>query len=361
MHPRFFVSTRRLAPIGLAAAVACVGGSRSAPSSPVPTPVLLRQVSGTAALLQAVSPVSDQVVWVSGHAGTYARTTDGGATWQAAIVPGADSLQFRDVHAVDVKVAYLMSAGPGERSRIYKTVDAGRTWTLQFTNQDAKAFFDCMDFWDADHGIAFSDAVDGEFPVIVTADGGKTWNRLPAAAVPAALPGEGGFAASGTCLVARPSGHAWIGTGNASGARVLRTTDRGRSWLAAPTPIMGGDGAGVTSLAFRDARHGVAMGGEIGKPDARSDNVATTSDGGQTWTLAARPPFTGAIYGGAYVPNAPAPTIVAVGPKGAAYSADNARSWIPLDTMSYWSVAFATPSAGWAVGPGGRITKIRLF
>ena len=159
----------------------------------------------------------------------------------------------------------------------------------------------------------------------------------------------------------RPPGHAWIGTGNGSRARVLRSTDRGRSWLAAPTPIVSGEGAGITSLAFRDTLAGVAIGGRIGTADARTDNVAITGDGGRTWVLGAPPPFPGAIYGGVYVPNAPVPTLVAVGPSGAAYSVDNGRSWISLDTLGYWSIAFATPSAGWAVGPDGRITKFRLF
>ena len=108
-------------------------------------------------MLQAVSVVDENIVWVSGHRATYARTVDGGTTWEAGVVPGPDSLQFRDVHAVDAKTAYLLSAGPGDMSRIYKTTDAGQNWTLQFSNTNPRAFFDCMDFWDAESGMAFSD------------------------------------------------------------------------------------------------------------------------------------------------------------------------------------------------------------
>lgn len=322
-------------------------------------PALTPQDSGTDALLIGISPVDEQVVWVSGTGGTFARTTDGGRTWQAGVVPGADSLQFRDVHAVDAGTAYLLSAGSGEASRIYKTTDAGRSWTLQFTNTNPDAFFDCMDFWDDASGIAFSDAVDGTFPILVTGDGGATWTHLPAASLPAAQPGgEGSFAASGTCVRTHGDSTAWIGTGAAPVARVLKTTDRGRTWTSHETPIVGGSAAGIASLAFRDALHGAALGGDIASPDAFADNVATTADGGQTWTLAGRPPFPGAVYGSAYVPGAVPAPLVAVGPGGMAVSRDDGATWSRLDTLTYWSTAFASPAAGWAVGPEGRITKI---
>src|SRR5262245_4683164 len=100
------------------------------------------QTSNTSVLLIAVSAVHDRIVWASGAQGTYIRTTDGGTTWQAARVPDADSLQFRDVHAVDANTAYLLSIGNGSQSRIYKTTDAGAQWTLQYTNPDSAGFYD---------------------------------------------------------------------------------------------------------------------------------------------------------------------------------------------------------------------------
>ena len=318
------------------------------------------QASGTSALLQAVSAVSAEVVWVSGHRGTYARTTDGGRSWEAGVVPGADTLQFRDVHAVSATTAYLLSAGPGALSRIYKTSDGGRTWALQFVNREPKAFFDCMDFWDAERGIAFSDAVDGRMVVITTSDGGAHWRSVPSADLPAALPGEGGFAASGTCVVVRAGGRAWIGTGNSATARVLRTDDYGRTWSVVATPVVSGEAAGITSLAFRDDRHGVALGGRLGAPTEHADNVAVTADGGRSWALAGRPRLAGAVYGAAYVPGASPPTLVAVGPGGADYSLDDGRTWTGLDTLAYWGLGFAAPAAGWLVGPGGRVTRIAL-
>jgi photosystem II stability/assembly factor-like uncharacterized protein len=304
--------------------------------------------------------VSADIVWASGVAGTYARTTDGGRTWTAGVVPGGDSLEFRDVHGVDSSTAYLLAAGRGPASRIYKTTDGGATWMLQFRNTEPEAFFDCFAFWGPLSGVAFSDAVDGRFFILVTRDG-ETWQRVRSDAVPAALPGEGSFAASGTCVIAIGDSTGLIGTGAAEPARVLRTDDRGASWRVFDTPVLAGGVSGIASLAFRDADNGIAVGGDIASPDAYTDNVAITSDGGRTWTLGGRPTFPGAVYGATYVPGAPVATVVAVGPMGAALSTDDGRTWAPLDTVNYWSVAFAGPSVGWLVGPGGRVVRVSLY
>jgi photosystem II stability/assembly factor-like uncharacterized protein len=303
--------------------------------------------------------VDASVVWVSGLQGTYARTLDGGSTWTAAVVPGAEDLQFRDVHAVAADTAYLLSAGVGEQSRIYKSVDAGRTWILQFVNPEPQGFFDCMDFWDSRTGVAFGDAVDDEFVIMRTEDG-EEWHRVPRENVPAARQGEGSFAASGTCLITYGDSAGWIGTGAADTARVLRTTDRGLTWTAHATPIAGGQMAGIASVAFRDARHGVAAGGAIDRPEDWTDNVAVTEDGGLSWRLGGRPSFTGAVYGAFYAVGGEKAVLVAVGPKGASYSEDDGLNWSTLDTLDYWGIGFAGLGAGWLTGPDGRIRKVIL-
>jgi photosystem II stability/assembly factor-like uncharacterized protein len=318
------------------------------------------QTSGTSALLIAVSPVNDRVVWVSGSQGTWLRTIDGGATWQSGRVAGADSLQFRDVHGVDASTAYLLSIGNGSQSRIYKTSDAGQHWTLQFTNRDSAGFYDCMDFWDANRGIVIGDALGAEIAMLTTTDGGAHWDRVPTASLPRAQPNEGSFAASGTCLVARPGGRAWIVASNADHGRVLRTVDYGRTWAVDTLPITTRSGSGPQSIGFRDDRNGFALGG--GNAAQATDVLtATTSDGGRTWTPRSRPPLQPGVWGGVYVPGAARATIVAVGPAGAVYSRDDGASWTPIDAFNYWSVGFASPRAGWAVGTRGRITKLSGF
>ena len=324
-------------------------------------PLLTDQTSGTASLLQAVSPVTARVVWVSGHRATFAVTTDGGATWRSGVVPGDSTLQFRDVHAVDQNTAYLLSSGTGKASRIYRTDDGGGTWTLQHTNPDSAGFYDCMDFWDRDHGLVYGDEVDGQAVVLATLDGGRRWARLPPEMLPVVRKGEGGFAASGTCLVAHNPAYAWIGTGAGLAARIFRTANRGATWSVVETPVFhSAPASGIASLAFRDSLNGFAAGGNIGDPESRTDNVAVTTDGGRTWRLGGRPSMSGAIYGSAYAPGAPTPTLVIVSPKGAEFSTDNATTWTSLDARPYWSVAFAANGTGWMVGPGGRITRISV-
>jgi photosystem II stability/assembly factor-like uncharacterized protein len=342
----------------LAAAAGCSSPSPSVDRAVAPTgPTLTPQTSGTTNRLQAVSAVNERVVWVSGVGGTYALTTDGGTTWHAAVVPGADSLEFRDVEGVSQRVAYLLAAGPGDRSRIYRTDDAGRSWSLQFVNRDTSAFYDCFAFWDEGAGFTMSDAVNGRFPVVRTGDG-RTWSDI-GDRLPRAQTGEGAFAASGTCTAVLDNRHGWIATGAAARARVLRTADRGESWSEAATPIaQGSQTSGAATIAFRDTLHGILAGGDIAAPDAPADNVAVTRDGGRSWALATRTPFPGAVYGLAYLPSGDGRTVVATGPSGAAWSTDEGRSWRPLEGLrDYWAVGVAG-KVGWLVGTEGRILKL---
>ncbi len=119
----------------LVGALGTLAAGLSAGSEPPPTQMAYLQITtqetGVRALFQAISPVSEDVVWISGHRGTFGRTIDGGATWDVSVMPGAGELQFRDVDAIDARTAYLLSAGAGRLSRIYRTDDAGATWTLQ--------------------------------------------------------------------------------------------------------------------------------------------------------------------------------------------------------------------------------------
>ncbi len=317
---------------------------------------ITEQESHTMALLQAVSAVDDSVVWASGHQAIWVRTVDGGRTWVPGAMSGPDSaLQFRDVEAVSATTAYLLAAGPGDSSRIYKTTDAGHRWQLQFINRDSAAFYDCFGFWDATHGIAVSDAVRGKM-IVISTDDGEHWSAVAEDGMPPALPGEGSPAAGGTCLIVQDRTRAWFGT--EPQARVYRSDDRGRRWAVATTPIVSGEATGVATLAFRDEQHGMALGGRLLKADDRSDSVAAvTSDGGKTWTLVNRPTFSGAVYGASVVPGMPGYVVVA-GPKGLDWTGNDGRSWTNLSGSAYWAVACTSLHACWAVGPHGRITNV---
>jgi photosystem II stability/assembly factor-like uncharacterized protein len=278
-------------------------------------------ISHTTESLRGVSAVSKNIAWVSGTHGTYLRTTDG-RTWSSAQVPDAATLDFRAVVAFSADEAFLMSAGPGDLSRIYHTTDAGQHWQLQFTNPNPKGFFDSMVFWDPTHGIVLGDPIPEEtntnkdagklkFELLLTTDG-HSWTPLPSAQLPPAIEGEGAFAASNTCLAilkdretqdreghdfsravnasgkngaSAPEGNIWFATGGRV-ARVFHSPDRGQTWQVFDTPILHGpDSAGIFSIAFRDQTHGVIAGGDYKHPNQDGPNLAFTNDGGKTWTL----------------------------------------------------------------------------
>lgn len=321
------------------------------------SPLVVPQSSGVTVRLRGVSAVNRNVAWASGANGTVVRTIDAGQTWQALPVAGAETLDLRDVDAVDENVAYALSIGPGPSSRIYKTTDGGRHWILQFTNREENAFFDAMAFWDAGHGIAISDSVDGQFVMVQTADGGRTWTRIPPGRLPPALPNEGAFAASGTNVAVHGTDDVWVGTGAAAAARVLRSRDRGRTWHVSTTPLPAGPSAGIFSVAFRDATHGFIAGGDYKKEGEAIDNAAITSDGGETWRVVRG--LSGFRSAVAYVPRTSPPALIAVGPSGVDYSADEGQTWIALKSEGYHAVSFGRRDAvGWAAGEKGRIARV---
>jgi photosystem II stability/assembly factor-like uncharacterized protein len=335
-------------------------------------PTLAPQDSGTTQGLIAVSPVNARVVWASGRGGTFVVTTNGGRTWRAGVVPGAETLQFRDVQGVSDRVAYLLSIGTGTDSRIYKTRDGGATWTMQFQNQDPDAFYDCFAFWTPRRGLAQSDSVNGRFPVVRTTDG-QTWQDI-GDNLPAALPGEFSFASSGTCVAAQGKRKAWIVTGGASPSRVLATKDGGETWRAHESPLRGSPSAGIFTVAFRDAWHGMIGGGDLDPAAPPFAQTAISNDGGETWTITSRQPNVGTIFGLSYAGERGQggghegenhdrsdanQTVVVTGPGGSAWTPDEGDTWFALPGVTgFWGVAFGSPKTGWLVGTDGRILRI---
>jgi photosystem II stability/assembly factor-like uncharacterized protein len=303
-----------------------------------------------------VSAASEHVVWASGAKGTILRTADGGETWKPLVIPDTDKLDFRDIDAVSDRTAYALSIGAGQASRIYKTTDAGEHWTLQFTNDDPKAFYDAMAFWDANRGLAVSDSVEGKFVILATEDGGAHWARIAADALPPALPNEGAFAGSGTNIAVYGRDMAWIGTGASTKSRVLRTTDGGRTWAIADTPIVTSGSAGIFSVAFSDPGHGLVVGGDYKKEKDATDVAAATSDGGSTWTLVKGLGGFRSVV--AHLPGSKT-SWIAVGPSGADISLDDGRAWSPVAGDGYYAFSFAPRGGvGWGVGESGRIARL---
>jgi photosystem II stability/assembly factor-like uncharacterized protein len=312
------------------------------------------QSSGVNARLRGASSVNRRVVWISGSGSTVLRTEDGGASWKKITVT-PDTVDFRDIDAIDERITYALSIGNGGASRIYKTTDGGAHWNLQFRNDDPKVFLDAMSFWDADHGLVIGDSVDRQFYILITSDGGEHWTRLPPNRLPPAQDNEGAFAASGTNIAVYGRNYAWIGLGAAAKSRVLRTIDGGRSWKAFETPLKSGPSSGIFSICFRDANHGVIAGGDYQKEGDAVDNLAITSDGGQTWK-----PLNGLTGFRSVVAYAPGSrTLVAIGPAGGDYSVDDGHRWTAMTGPGFDTFSFARgQKVGWGAGARGAIGRL---
>jgi len=309
--------------------------------------------TGSDARLRGLDTVSGKVAWASGSKGTVLRTTDGGRTWSQVGPPGTTALEFRDIEAFDAEHAVTLSIGPGTDSRVYRTDDGGKTWQLTFTNPDPKAFYDCIAFFDRRRGLAMSDPVDGVFRMQSTQDGGRTWQQVPPEGFPPALPGEAGFAASGQCLTTSGPRDAWIATGGGARARVLHSADGGRHWRVADTPLPSSESAGVFAVAFRNPRHGVAIGGDFANPTAPGPAVAVSRDGGRDWRTPPQAPVgyrSGLAWRG--------DTVFAVGPTGSDFSPDGGLHWTSFDTGSFDTVSCTPQRDCWASGEKGRIARL---
>lgn len=329
-------------------------------SKPTPSVKFSQLDSNTNRLLQAISIVDEKVTWISGHHATFIRTLDGGRSWKSFGYDKIDSLQFRDIHAFDDKNAVLMSAGPGAMSRILLVnIDSGFTETYVMPHDEG--FLNTIEFWDNQNGIAFGDSFNNQLFVLKTMDGGQSWTRIDPSILPPAGEGEGGFAASGTCVTLQPGGKAWIGTGAGGNARVLYTPDFGQSWQEFASPIVKGPAAGIASIRMLNDQIGLTAGGDLSVTDGYTDNIALTKDGGKTWILTSQPKTTGGFYGSDLIQWKNANFLVLSGPNGIDYSFDMGLSFHTLDTLNYWTVDMHSAAGyGFAAGKDGQLIKISL-
>lgn len=323
-----------------------------ASADPHPTPSWRLVATGSTQQFRGLAAVSHSVAWLAGTAGTVLRTADGGRHWLNVSPAGASALEFRDIEAWDSRHAVALTIGNGPDSAVFRTADGGATWQRTFSNDDPNAFYDCMAFFNPRDGLAVSDPVNGKFRLIATHDGGQSWSVMSSAGMPPALPGEFGFAASGTCLIA--SGQdAWIASGGGSSARVFHSRDLGVHWSVASTPVVTGATAGIYSLAA-SGRRLEAVGGDFEAPTARVDVAASSPDRGVSWQLA--DVVTGGYRSGvAFVsPH----SLVAVGPTGSDFSSDGGRTWTTFDTGYFDTVQRARDGAVWASGHQGRVAVL---
>jgi photosystem II stability/assembly factor-like uncharacterized protein len=293
------------------------------------------------------------VVWASGSNGVILRSLDLGKTWKRLRVAGGDALDFRGIVAFNASTAYVMSSGEGEKSRLYKTTDGGETWKLQYTDKRKEFFLDSIACISETYCFVLSDPIDGKFLLLSTTDG-QHWNPLPSGNMPAALPGEGAFAASNTCLLLSGE-EIFFGTGGPT-ARVFHSPDSGRTWSVTETPIAHGKtSSGVFSIARAHEKIIVVVGGDYQDPARASGVAAYSLDEGRTWQLSTQQPG-GYRSSVACVDDA---LCAAIGPNGedVSFSEISTVIWKPTDSLNLNAVSILDLKHGWAVGPKGTIAR----
>ena len=261
------------------------------------------------------------VIWAAGSNGVILRSVDEGKTWTRLHVEGGDKLDFRGIRSFGESTAYVMSIGDNGRSRIYKTVDGGKTWRLQYADKRKEFFLDALVCRSEKDCFAISDPIDGKFLLLHTEDG-KHWRELPREGMPAALSHEGIFAASNSALTICEEHELFFGTGGPA-ARVFHSADSGKTWTAVETPILTGNASsGIFSLRCSGDTV-VAVGGDYLNTGQPFRVAAYSLDRGATWKLAEHPPegFRSAVD------VVDGRTWVAVGPTGEDISTDNGAYW----------------------------------
>ncbi|HMG87086.1 MAG TPA: hypothetical protein VK574_15240 [Terracidiphilus sp.] len=343
------------------------------------------QTSNTTADLRGIHNVGNGVAWASGTNGTVLRTEDGGYVWQScSMPPDAEKLDFRGIESFNANTAIVMSSGPGDQSRLYRTTDGCHTWKLVFTNPDETGFFDSVHFAPDGKLYVLGDPVKNAFALFLSDDYGDTWFAAGDKGRDAHA-NEGAFAASNSSFTsygpfllfgAGGSEHAhayWTSTrcspppGHPNGPAL---SDCGVVWNSSEVPVASGTPAsGIFSLAAKatTTKSGaptatvIAVGGVYDHPDLGTQIAAFSVDGGQHWTAAITPPHG---YRSAVAYDPATKTWITVGPNGTDISTDDGKNWHalhpdpalhdPPDADRNWN-ALSLP---FVVGPHGRIGRL---
>jgi photosystem II stability/assembly factor-like uncharacterized protein len=229
-------------------------------------------------------------------------------------------------------------------------------WPIVYQENHPKTFYDAMEFWNDDEGIAIGDPTDDCMSIIITRDGGNSWTKLSCDDVPKAKEGEAAFAASDT-NIAMVGNNTWVATGGKS-SRVLFSPDKGHTWDVYDTPMVQGlETTGMYSIDFYDENNGFAIGGDYTKPADSSANKIRTQDGGKTWQLVAKNQSPGYRSCVQYIPNSDAQELVAIGFNGIDYSSNAGETWWHLSDEGFYTLRFLNDSIAYAAGKG-RISKL---
>ena len=253
---------------------------------------------------------------------------------------------FRAIAITQTHVFMLSTDKP---ALLYKVDKASQKIDLVYIEDVEGVFYNSMTFWNDKEGIAMGDPIDGCFSVIITRDGGNSWNKISCNSLPKATKGETAFAASDT-NIAIVGSHTWVITGGEK-SNILYSPNKGNTWSLFKTPIVGGlETTGGYSVDFYDAEMGVIYGGNYKSPKDNIANIAFTTDGGKQWQLVGDGVNQGYKSCVQFVPNSNGNELIALGRSGISYSSDRGVSWKEISKEAYLSFRFLNDSTAFASG-----------
>ncbi|KAJ4291665.1 hypothetical protein N0V90_009560 [Kalmusia sp. IMI 367209] len=368
-----------LAALNLLIVVSTSGPTSYSTNKWQPKPIVISNANVTAGF-RGLSVVSDEIVWVSGTSNSVYQTTNGGRTWSDLTITHNETftnetgtypviLDFRDIQAFSAHVAVAMAAGDGtlNETSVWHTEDGGRHWRKSKTPKDP-VFYDSLALENPSHGLLLQDATNattGSLGLLETHDGGKSWKEVTTTGLEAK--GQAAFAASGTCIIFVARKWYIVAGGSPEPSRVFRSSD-GRKWRDANTSLVGDpsveygySGYGYNSVAFRDAKNGIVVGGSFSRSaPASKDNAAYSHDGGVSWTSSKST----LLYrsGVSWLPGKKN-LAVAVGETGTNLTRNGGVSWEGLTDEhqhEFFAVQCIQSSICWASGRRGAVGRIKI-
>ena len=263
-------------------------------------------------------------------------------------------LEFRSIAQTSNSIFVLNVGNPALLYKFSKDLVQKK---LVYEEHNEKVFYDSMQFWNDQEGIAVGDPIANCFCIIITRDGGETWTKIPCEKLPKIEDGEAFFAASNTNIIIKGS-NTWLVSGGKK-SRVFYSPDKGISWNIYETPIVQGESmTGIFTADFYNDKIGFIAGGNYEKLNQNSQNKALTTDAGKTWKLVGENQGFGYASCVQFVPNSNGEQFVSVGASGLYYSKDKGTSWTQLSTdPSLYTIRFLDNVTAIAAGKD-KIVKI---
>lgn len=296
---------------------------------------------------RGLSIVNNNIIWVSGNNGTVERSIDGGKTFEIIKVKGFEKNDFRDIEAFDANTAVIMAVA--EPAFILRTENGGKDWKTVYQNNSKGMFLDAMDF-KGNNGVVIGDPINDRFFMATSRDKGKTWNEMPENERPIADSGEACFASSGTNIRIMKANKSIFITGGLSSHFYA-----GYKKIAIPV-LQGKESTGANSIAFRNNKNFIVVGGDFLQKDETDKNCVITNDGGNTWHSPKNPP---AGYRSC-VEYLHKNTWITCGLNGVDISYDNGETWKKISDQSFHTVRKAKKGKEvFLSGNNGKIGKLK--